>query len=103
MKHGFVKVAAAVPFVRVADCGYNVERIERMILDADSKGVEIITFPELCITGYTCSDLFLQPFLIYEARHFAHDASDFCNKGFARKDRIGTTLTRTARAIDIAT
>ena len=67
MKHGFVKVAAAVPFVRVADCGYNVERIERMILDADSKGVEIITFPELCITGYTCSDLFLQPFLIEEA------------------------------------
>lgn len=67
MKYGFVKVAAAVPFVRVADCNYNIERIERMILDADSKGVEIITFPELCITGYTCNDLFLQPFLIEEA------------------------------------
>lgn len=67
MKHGFVKVAAAVPFVRVADCRYNVERIERMILDADKQGVEIITFPELCITGYTCNDLFLQPFLIEQA------------------------------------
>lgn len=67
MKHGFIKVAAAVPFVRVADCRYNVARIESMILDADKQGVEIITFPELCITGYTCNDLFLQPFLIEEA------------------------------------
>lgn len=67
MKHGFVKVAAAVPFVKVADCGYNTERIEQMILQADRQGVEIMTFPELCITGYTCGDLFLQPFLIQEA------------------------------------
>ncbi len=67
MKHGFVKVAAAVPFVRVADCRYNVERIEKMIYEAEAKGVEIVTFPELCITGYTCNDLFLQPFLIEEA------------------------------------
>ena len=68
MKHGFVKVAAAVPFVRVADCIYNIERIEAMVLEAESKGVEIITFPELCITGYTCGDLFLQPFLIEQAQ-----------------------------------
>ena len=63
MKYGFVKVAAAVPFVRVADCEYNVERIEAQVLEADAKGVEIITFPELSITGYTCGDLFLRPFL----------------------------------------
>lgn len=67
MKHGFVKVAAAVPFVKVADPGYNTQRIEQMICQADAQGVEIITFPELCITGYTCADLFLQPFLIEEA------------------------------------
>ncbi len=67
MKHGFVKVAAAVPFVKVADCSYNIERIEGMIRQADKKGVEIVNFPELCITGYSCSDLFLQPFLIEEA------------------------------------
>ncbi len=67
MKHGFIKVAAAVPFVRVADCHYNVSRIERMIYEAEEQGVEIITFPELCITGYTCNDLFLQPFLIEQA------------------------------------
>ena len=68
MKHGFVKVAAAVPFVRVADCIYNVERIEAQVLEAQEKGVEIITFPELCITGYTCGDLFLKPFLINQAQ-----------------------------------
>lgn len=67
MKHGFVKVAAGVPFVRVADCSYNTERIELLLRQADRDGVEIITFPELCITGYTCADLFLQPFLIEEA------------------------------------
>ena len=63
MKHGFVKVAAAVPFVRVADCEYNVERIEALVLEADAKGVEIITFPELSITGYTWRDLVIRPFL----------------------------------------
>lgn len=67
MKHGFVKVAAGVPFVKVADCAYNVEHIEQLILQAEKAGVEILTFPELCITGYTCGDLFLQPFLIEEA------------------------------------
>ncbi|WP_329903435.1 NAD(+) synthase [Porphyromonas pogonae] len=67
MKYGFIKVAAAVPFVKVADCNYNIERIEKMIFDADSKGVEIIAFPELCITGYTCGDLLLHPYLIDKA------------------------------------
>lgn len=67
MKHGFVKVAAAVPFVSIADCWYNVERIERMIFEAEAQGVEIMTFPELSITGYSCGDLFLQPFLLEEA------------------------------------
>ncbi len=67
MKHGYVKVAAAVPFVRVADCFYNIERIEAMIREAQEKKVEMLTFPELCITGYTCGDLFLQPYLLHQA------------------------------------
>lgn len=67
MKHGFVKVAAAVPYVHVADCYYNIERIGEMVHQADAQGVEIVTFPELSITGYTCGDLFLQPFLLQEA------------------------------------
>ncbi|AUR47388.1 NAD(+) synthase [Porphyromonas gingivalis] len=63
MRYGFMKVAAAVPFVKVADCEYNIERIDRMVHEADAKGVEIMTFPELSITGYSCGDLFFQPFL----------------------------------------
>lgn len=63
MKHGFIKVAAASPFVKVADCSYNISRIEALVLEAEAKGVEIITFPELSITGYTCGDFFLKPFL----------------------------------------
>lgn len=63
MRYGFMKVAAAVPFVKVADCEYNIERIDRMVHEADTKGVEIMTFPELSITGYSCGDLFFQPFL----------------------------------------
>lgn len=68
MKYGFVKVAAAVPYVRVADCAYNVERIGRMVREADEKGVEILSTPELSITGYTCGDLFHQPFLLAQAK-----------------------------------
>lgn len=69
MKYGYVKVAAAVPFVRVADCYYNIERHEAMIRQAAEKGVEMLTFPELSITGYTCGDLFLQPYLLEEAEN----------------------------------
>ncbi len=67
MKHGFVRVAAAIPSVRVADCTYNTERIVSMMKDADDKGASIIVFPELSITGYTCGDLFQQSLLIDKA------------------------------------
>ena len=80
MKHGFIKVAAAVPFVRVADCQYNIEHLEAQVRQADAQGVEIMTFPELCITGYTCGDLFLKPFLIRQAQEslleLAHRTAD---------------------------
>jgi len=58
MNYGFVKVAAAVPRVKVADCKFNSERLEGLITIAEGKGVQILTFPEMCITGYTCGDLF---------------------------------------------
>ena len=67
MQYGYVKVAAAAPFVKVADCDYNTQRIQLMIEKADARGVEILVFPELSITGYTCGDLFLQPFLLESA------------------------------------
>lgn len=67
MNYGYVKVAAAVPRVKVADCKFNASEIEKEIIVADGKGVQIIAFPELCITGYTCGDLFAQQLLIEEA------------------------------------
>ena len=67
MEYGFVKVASAVPSVKVADCRFNVERIAEMIREASDKNVEIVIFPELCVTGYTCGDLFGQSLLLEEA------------------------------------
>ncbi len=64
MNYGFIKVASAVPSVKVADCKYNVEQIEQQIIMAEGQGVEIILFPELSITGYTCQDLFRQNLLL---------------------------------------
>ena len=67
MNYGFVKVATAIPRVKVADCKFNAERIESLIAIAEGKGVEIIVFPEMSITGYTCGDLFGQQILLDEA------------------------------------
>ena len=64
MNYGFIKVASAVPSVKVADCKYNVEQIEQQIILAEGQGVEIIVFPELSLTGYTCQDLFRQSLLL---------------------------------------
>lgn len=65
--YGFVRTAAAVPKLRVADCDYNTNEIINMINDASEKNVELCVFPELSITGYTCADLFLQTALINAA------------------------------------
>src|SRR5258708_1012782 len=58
--HGFLRVAAAVPALRVADCAYNAERILALMARAETQEVGILVFPELCVTGYTCGDLFQQ-------------------------------------------
>ena len=63
MKHGFLRVACATPAVTVADCESNAKSIIEGAREASENGAEIIVFPELCITGYTCSDLFLQDVL----------------------------------------
>ena len=60
MKYGFVKVAAATPEIRVADPAYNARQIVSLIREAAEAGVQLLVFPELCITGYTCGDLFNQ-------------------------------------------
>lgn len=68
MKQGFVKVAAATPKVRVADCKYNADKIIKIIEEGEKERIRLLVFPELCITGYTCGDLFLQNRLLRSAR-----------------------------------
>ncbi|NLZ83185.1 MAG: NAD(+) synthase [Clostridiales bacterium] len=67
MKHGFVKVAAATPIVKVADVIYNGNRIMELIDKAEDEKAKLIVLPELCVTGYTCGDLFFQDTLIIRA------------------------------------
>lgn len=67
MNYGFVKVASAVPHVQVADCFYNIERIEKLMRKASEQGVQLIAFPELAVTAYTCLDLFSQQTLLDNA------------------------------------
>ena len=67
MNNGFVRVAAAVPELRVADCAFNVARMTDLVLQAEKEKVQVVCFPELSITGYTCADLFFQQQLLADA------------------------------------
>ncbi len=77
MKDGFVKVAALTPKIRVADCAYNTERICERIDEACRYGASILVFPELCITGYTCADLFWQETLLLAAKESLKQIVEF--------------------------
>lgn len=67
MQHGFIKVASAIPATKVADCRFNTQEINRLIHHASRQGVEIICFPELAVTGYSCADIFAQQLLLQRA------------------------------------
>ena len=67
MKDGFLRVASATPKIKVADCEYNASAIIEQAKEAAKHGASMIVFPELCITGYTCQDLFLQRSLLKAA------------------------------------
>lgn len=67
MKHGFIKVAAATPKIKVADCAFNTESILTQMTECFENDAKIIVFPELCLTGYTSSDLFYQDTLLNAA------------------------------------
>ena len=64
---GYVKIGAAVPQLKLADCISNKEEILKLIREANEKGIRVLTFPELALTGYTCGDLFFQLPLIQAA------------------------------------
>ena len=80
MKYGFATVAAAVPRVKVADTHYNILAIEEQIAIANSRGVELIVFPELSITGYSCQDLFHSQLLLEKAEEALMHLLDFSRK-----------------------
>ena len=67
MRHGFVKVAAVTPDIQVANVDFNTEQICKMIDETVANGAKVVVFPELCITGYTCGDLFFQEKLLASA------------------------------------
>ena len=64
MRDGFIKVAAGTPKIKVADCRHNAEQIFTLMREASRQGVRVLVLPELCLTGATCGDLFLQPTLL---------------------------------------
>ena len=80
MKYGFVNVAAAVPTVKVADVEYNIQQIETLIAQAEDRGVEVMVFPELCVTGYSCQDLFKEQLLLDHAEDGIVKLLDFTRK-----------------------
>ena len=80
MKYGYITVASAIPSVKVADADYNIKQIESLTAQAEGKGVEIIVFPELSVTGYTCQDLFAQQTLIEQAEMHILQLLDFSRK-----------------------
>ena len=74
---GYIKVASAIPSVKVGDVSYNLQQAEEMIVKAEKLGVEILVFPELSLTGYTCQDLFRQQLLIDAAEQAVVSLLDF--------------------------
>ncbi len=77
MKHGFVKVAAAAPNIKVADVEYNTEQICNLIKKAEENKAKIFVLPELCFTGYTCQDLFQQEILLQQVKKALLKVTDF--------------------------
>lgn len=69
MEHGYIKVAALSPKIRVADPKYNSGVIVQRVMEAAAQGASVMVFPELCLTGYSCGDLFLQELLLDEAKN----------------------------------
>lgn len=67
MEDGFIRVCAATPEIKVADCDFNSKNIIDLVKEAEKNGASLVVFPELCVTGYTCGDLFLQKALLDSA------------------------------------
>ena len=101
MKHGFIKTAAMTPKIRVADPAYNAKEVCKGIEEACARGAKIIVFPELCLTGYTCGDLFLQEILLAEAKEALNVVAD-ATQGSDALVFVGLPLERQCRLYNVA-
>jgi NAD+ synthase (glutamine-hydrolysing) len=91
-QHGFLRVAAAVPVLRVGDCPFNVQHIIALLNRAEEAGAAVVAFPELCLTGYTCGDLFHQPVLLRGALAALGEIADHSRKAFSGLAVVGLPL-----------
>ncbi len=101
MKHGFLKVAAVTPKIKVADPKYNAQVICQRMTEACENGAKVIVFPELCLTGYTCGDLFLQELLLEEAKKQLRIIVD-ATQGKDAVVMVGLPLEREGRLYNVA-
>ena len=96
MNYGFVKVAAAVPHVKVADCFYNIQQIEGLMRQASQKEVQIIAFPELSVTSYTLHGLVLARDLTQKRRESLAGFSEQHRRSGFTNDRMVARLSAEA-------
>lgn len=101
MLDGFVRVAAATPKIRVADCAYNAEQIISLIKRVDTENIRLVCMPELCITGYTCGDLFLQGELLESAKNALFKIVAECAK-FNVLAAVGLPLEHNGKLFNVA-
>lgn len=99
--YGFIRVAAAVPHIRIADAGHNTEEICRIVDKATEKGVTLLTFPELSVTGCSCSDLFMQHRLIRDAEEGIRKILEF-SRGKSMTIVAGTPVPYRSRLYNCA-
>lgn len=101
MKDGFIKVAAATPNIKVADCEYNGQQIRNLIEEADNLAVKVLVLPELCLTGYTCGELFLQDTLLNGAMKELQRIVNF-TKGRGLFVTLGLPLQKQGKLYNVA-
>ena len=101
MQHGFIKVAAVTPKIRVADPVYNAGVICERLWEAYEKGAKLIVFPELCLTGYTCGDLFFQKVLLEEAKRQLFRVAE-CTAGRDALVLVGLPMEREGKLYNVA-
>ena len=96
--YGFVRVAAASPRLKVADCDYNTSQIKQLIDEAAKQNVQFICFPELSITGYTCADLFFETVLQHKAIESLMELVEYMHDKPALITIVGLPLLQIGRA-----